>query len=176
MRLLLLKHTLRKKASTIYRDFILSRPTGYHNVPPLTYKRKYLRCFLLFHLLRRTSGSYPRVQVLDIEKPGPEGPSLSMARPTGFEPAISSVTGRRDRPTSLRAHNSLEFYQKQAKNANKPIWLDNTLNDLHLRDGYFTIKYRVNHDKKKYIIYNKLSSDVQYPATFSASTGSVWWR
>lgn len=27
-----------------------------------------------------------------------------MARPTGFEPAISSVTGRRDRPTSLRAH------------------------------------------------------------------------
>ena len=28
-----------------------------------------------------------------------------MARPTGFEPAISSVTGRRDRPTSLRAHN-----------------------------------------------------------------------
>ena len=27
-----------------------------------------------------------------------------MARPTGFEPAISSVTGRRDRPSSLRAH------------------------------------------------------------------------
>lgn len=27
-----------------------------------------------------------------------------MARPTGFEPAISSVTGRRDGPTSLRAH------------------------------------------------------------------------
>ena len=26
-----------------------------------------------------------------------------MAGPTGFEPAISSVTGRRDRPTSLRA-------------------------------------------------------------------------
>ena len=26
-----------------------------------------------------------------------------MARPTGFEPAISSVTGRRDGPTSLRA-------------------------------------------------------------------------
>ena len=28
-----------------------------------------------------------------------------MAGPTGFEPAISSVTGRRDRPTSLRARN-----------------------------------------------------------------------
>src|SRR5688500_16970084 len=26
-----------------------------------------------------------------------------LAGPTGFEPAISSVTGRRDRPTSLRA-------------------------------------------------------------------------
>jgi hypothetical protein len=26
-----------------------------------------------------------------------------MAGPTGFEPAIFSVTGRRDRPTSLRA-------------------------------------------------------------------------
>ena len=26
-----------------------------------------------------------------------------MAGPTGFEPAISSVTGRRDRPASLRA-------------------------------------------------------------------------
>ena len=31
-----------------------------------------------------------------------ENPNL--ARPTGFEPAISSVTGRRDRPTSLRTH------------------------------------------------------------------------
>ena len=28
---------------------------------------------------------------------------LFLAGPTGFEPAISSVTGRRDRPTSLRA-------------------------------------------------------------------------
>ena len=28
---------------------------------------------------------------------------FSLAGPTGFEPAISSVTGRRDRPTSLRA-------------------------------------------------------------------------
>lgn len=28
---------------------------------------------------------------------------LCLAGPTGFEPAISSVTGRRDRPTSLRA-------------------------------------------------------------------------
>ena len=32
---------------------------------------------------------------------------FSMARPTGFEPAISSVTGRRDRPASLRAQNSM---------------------------------------------------------------------
>ena len=30
-----------------------------------------------------------------------------MARPTGFEPAISSVTGRRDRPASLRAQLTL---------------------------------------------------------------------
>ena len=30
-----------------------------------------------------------------------------MARSTGFEPAIFSVTGRRDRPTSLRAQNSI---------------------------------------------------------------------
>ena len=29
---------------------------------------------------------------------------LLLAGPTGFEPAISSVTGRRDRPASLRAH------------------------------------------------------------------------
>ena len=29
---------------------------------------------------------------------------IIVARSTGFEPAISSVTGRRDRPTSLRAH------------------------------------------------------------------------
>lgn len=28
-----------------------------------------------------------------------------LAGPTGFEPAIFSVTGRRDRPASLRAHN-----------------------------------------------------------------------
>ena len=27
-----------------------------------------------------------------------------LAGPTGFEPAIFSVTGRRDRPASLRAH------------------------------------------------------------------------
>jgi hypothetical protein len=30
--------------------------------------------------------------------------ALFLAGPTGFEPAISSVTGRRDRPASLRAH------------------------------------------------------------------------
>ena len=46
-----------------------------------------------------------------------------MARPTGFEPAISSVTGRRDRPASLRAH----AYQLQyivAKNPPlyKTVW------------------------------------------------------
>ncbi len=29
--------------------------------------------------------------------------NFNLARPTGFEPAISSVTGRRDGPTSLRA-------------------------------------------------------------------------
>ncbi len=34
-----------------------------------------------------------------------------LARPTGFEPAISSVTGRRDRPASLRAHGLPIFYQ-----------------------------------------------------------------
>lgn|GEM_PF-2857147 len=34
----------------------------------------------------------------------PNGECISLARPTGFEPAIFSVTGRRDRPTSLRAH------------------------------------------------------------------------
>ena len=32
-----------------------------------------------------------------------KGHFLILAGPTGFEPAISSVTGRRDRPTSLRA-------------------------------------------------------------------------
>jgi hypothetical protein len=33
---------------------------------------------------------------------------LYLAGPTGFEPAISSVTGRRDRPTSLRAQELFE--------------------------------------------------------------------
>ncbi len=32
-----------------------------------------------------------------------------LAGPTGFEPAISSVTGRRDRPTSLRAQDLLSL-------------------------------------------------------------------
>ena len=44
-----------------------------------------------------------------LEKTAPMGGNSSenpnLARPTGFEPAISSVTGRRDRPASLRAHN-----------------------------------------------------------------------
>ena len=50
-----------------------------------------------------------------LEKTAPMGGNFSenpnLARPTGFEPAISSVTGRRDRPTSLRAHvlNSMNF-------------------------------------------------------------------
>jgi site-specific DNA recombinase len=35
---------------------------------------------------------------------GISGKNPNLARPTGFEPAISSVTGRRDGPTSLRAH------------------------------------------------------------------------
>ena len=43
-----------------------------------------------------------------LEKTAPMGGNSSenpnLARPTGFEPAISSVTGRRDRPASLRAH------------------------------------------------------------------------
>ncbi len=46
-----------------------------------------------------------------LEKTAPMGGNSSenpnLARPTGFEPAISSVTGRRDRPTSLRAQNLL---------------------------------------------------------------------
>ena len=37
-------------------------------------------------------------------KTTPMGLLLFLAGPTGFEPAISSVTGRRDRPASLRAH------------------------------------------------------------------------
>ena len=35
-----------------------------------------------------------------------------MARPTGFEPAISSVTGRRDGPASLQAQNSKRIVAK----------------------------------------------------------------
>ena len=35
-----------------------------------------------------------------------------MARPTGFEPAISSVTGRRDGPASLQAQNSRRIVAK----------------------------------------------------------------
>ena len=35
-----------------------------------------------------------------------------MARPTGFEPAISSVTGRRDRPASLRAQTAISYSSK----------------------------------------------------------------
>ena len=34
-----------------------------------------------------------------------------MAGPTGFEPAISSVTGRRDRPTSLRAPIDFAYFK-----------------------------------------------------------------
>ena len=37
------------------------------------------------------------------KSPTTMGEAFSMAGPTGFEPAISSVTGRRDGPTSLRA-------------------------------------------------------------------------
>ena len=33
---------------------------------------------------------------------------IKLARPTGFEPAIFSVTGRRDRPTSLQAQKVLK--------------------------------------------------------------------
>ena len=42
-------------------------------------------------------------------KKHPTGGELSVARSTGFEPAISSVTGRRDRPTSLRAHVNIPY-------------------------------------------------------------------
>ena len=47
------------------------------------------------------------VEVLTKNKKRPKASfkRLNLARPTGFEPAISSVTGRRDRPASLRAHN-----------------------------------------------------------------------
>ena len=41
----------------------------------------------------------------------PNGECISLARPTGFEPAIFSVTGRRDRPTSLRARIILGWHK-----------------------------------------------------------------
>ena len=48
------------------------------------------------------------------KKEPPNGDSLFLAGPTGFEPAISSVTGRRDRPSSLRArvqaYTAVSFY------------------------------------------------------------------
>ena len=46
---------------------------------------------------------YQKQYVYTIENTPQTREVFSMARPTGFEPAISSVTGRRDRPASLRA-------------------------------------------------------------------------
>ena len=43
------------------------------------------------------------------KKPISDDELLIVARSTGFEPAISSVTGRRDGPASLRAHVYLEY-------------------------------------------------------------------
>ena len=50
-----------------------------------------------------------------------------MARPTGFEPAISSVTGRRDRPASLRAQTLYALYSINELYASNPYWPVTTL-------------------------------------------------
>ena len=47
-----------------------------------------------------------------------------MARPTGFEPAISSVTGRRDRPASLRAQMHCFILANRASRCKQKIALD----------------------------------------------------
>lgn len=48
---------------------------------------------------------------------------ILLAGPTGFEPAIFSVTGRRDRPTSLRARVwlqvSYQFFASDAMNIDR---------------------------------------------------------
>ena len=47
---------------------------------------------------------YVEVLIKNKKRPKAIFKSLNLARPTGFEPAISSVTGRRTRPTIPRAH------------------------------------------------------------------------
>lgn len=49
------------------------------------------------------AGSNYETSLVNRKRPIPWHESFSMAGPTGFEPAIFSVTGRRDRPDSLRA-------------------------------------------------------------------------
>ncbi len=44
-----------------------------------------------------------QTSLLKLKKPPLKGDFLSLAGPTGFEPAISSVTGRRVRPATPRA-------------------------------------------------------------------------
>ena len=53
-----------------------------------------------------------------------------MARPTGFEPAISSVTGRRDGPASLQAQNSKRIVAKPLGFCNSPHYLINKVTHL----------------------------------------------
>jgi hypothetical protein len=62
-----------------------------------------LRSLRTAFAIAKDSGSNAR-QVSVIEKELPNGNSFSMAGPTGFEPAIFSVTGRRIRPAIPRAH------------------------------------------------------------------------
>jgi hypothetical protein len=81
----------------------LAGPTGYASACTVfTARCEHLRLSNLYEpALRATPGCIADKSAH--EKRATQGDSLFMAGPTGFEPAISSVTGRRDRPTSLRA-------------------------------------------------------------------------
>lgn len=46
-----------------------------------------------------------------MKKPPPDGNGIFMARSTGFEPAISSVTGRRDNPFTTSANSDNDSRQ-----------------------------------------------------------------
>ena len=65
-----------------------------------------------------------------------------MARSTGFEPAISSVTGRRDRPTSLRAHLTVVII------ANIPALFKKLF--AFFPRLFYNFNQRTVYDKKKY--------------------------
>lgn len=70
---------------------------------PADHARSKLLCVILVIEPGATHHSGSNPEQLVIEKVPTDVETISMAGPTGFEPAISSVTGRRVRPATPRA-------------------------------------------------------------------------